>query len=98
MNQTINNLINQLKIYQPEKIILFGSFAYGQPNQNSDIDIAIIKKTKDSFHERQKKARLIIRSTVPVDIFVFTPEEFKKGKKNNLFVKEIAKTGKIIYG
>lgn len=97
MNQTINNLINQLKIYQPEKIILFGSYAHGQPNQNSDIDIAIIKNTKDSFHERQKKARLMIRSTVPVDIFVFTPEEFKKGKKNNLFVKEIAKMGKIIY-
>lgn len=97
MNQIINNIINQLKTYQPEKIILFGSYAYGQPNQNSDIDIAVIKSTKDSFHERQRKARLLIRTTVPIDIFVFTPEEFKKGSKSNLFVKEIAKMGKIIY-
>ena len=98
MNQTIDNIINQLKTYQPEKIILFGSYAYGHPNQNSDIDIAVIKSTKDSFHERQKKARLLIRTTVPIDIFVFTPEEFRRGKKSNLFVKEIATMGKVVYG
>lgn len=98
MNQTIQNIINQLKAYQPEKIILFGSYAYGKPTQDSDLDIAIIKKTTDSFHERQKETRMLLKTTIPVDIFVFTPEEFKKAKKNNLFVKEIAKMGRVIYG
>lgn len=98
MDQTIQSIINQLKTYQPDKIILFGSHVYGKPGQNSDLDIAVIKSTNDSFHERQKKARLLIESTVPIDIFVFTPEEFRKGKKNNLFVKEIAKMGRVIYG
>lgn len=98
MDQTIQNIINQLKAYQPEKIILFGSYAYGKSTQDSDIDIAIIKKTADSFHERQRKARMIIKTTVPIDLFVFTPEEFKKKQGNNLLVKEIARMGKVVYG
>ncbi len=98
MDEAVQSIINQLKTYQPEKIILFGSYVYGKPGQNSDLDIAVIKSTKDSFHERQRKTRLLIKSTIPIDIFVFTPEEFKKAKKNNLFVKEIAKMGRVIYG
>jgi len=35
--------------YTPEKIILFGSFAYGQPNADSDIDLLIIKATRQRF-------------------------------------------------
>lgn len=98
MDQTVQSIINQLKTYQPEKIILFGSYAYGKPTQNSDVDIAIIKKTTDSFHERQRKTRMMLKTTIPVDIFVFTPEEFQRGKKNNLLVKEIAEMGRVIYG
>lgn len=98
MDPIVRSVLNQLKAYQPEKIILFGSYAYGKPNRDSDVDIAIIKSTSDSFHERQKKVRLLMRTTTPVDVFVFTPEEFEKAAKNNLLVKEIATMGKVIYG
>lgn len=98
MSENVQLIIEQLKAYQPEKIILFGSHAYGKPGEDSDVDIAIIKKTNDSFHERQKKARLLLRTTTAVDIFVFTPEEFERAKESNLFVKEIAAKGQVVYG
>lgn len=98
MNPVVQNIIDQLKLYNPEKIILFGSYAYGQPNKNSDVDLIIIKKTNDPFLERQKNARLLLKTTTPVDVLVFTPEEFEKAKYTNLFIKEASEQGKVVYG
>lgn len=98
MNSVVQTIVNQLKSYKPERIILFGSYASGKSSPDSDVDIAIIKKTADSFHERQKETRMLLKTTTPVDIFVFTPEEFEKARQDNLFVQEIAKMGKVIYG
>lgn len=98
MHPNVLTIINQLRSYQPERIILFGSYAYGQPQEDSDVDLLVIKKTTDHFHERQKKARLLLKSTIPVDIFVFTPEEFEEAKQSNPFIKEAVEMGKIVYG
>ncbi len=98
MNSIVQDIVNQLKPYNPEKIILFGSYAYGAPNENSDVDLVIIKNTSEPFLERQKQARSLIRTTTSVDIFVFTPSEFEKAKSNNLLIKEVDKLGNIIYG
>lgn len=98
MHPTVQTIINQLKSYRPEKIILFGSYAYGQPEEDSDVDLLVIKKTRDHFHERQKKARILLKTTTPVDIFIFTPEEFEKAKQSNLLIKEAVEMGKTVYG
>lgn len=98
MNPIVKNIIDQLKPYNPEKIILFGSYAYGKPTENSDVDLVIIKNTTEPFLERQKHARSLLRTTTPVDIFVFTPSEFEKASSNNLLIMEVAKSGSIIYG
>ena len=47
--------------YKPEKIILFGSYAYGKPRKDSDIDLLIIKKTKARHIDRAVKIREIIK-------------------------------------
>jgi predicted nucleotidyltransferase len=49
-NKSINDLVSQIvdkiiREYQPKKIILFGSYAYGEPNEDSDIDLLIVKNT-----------------------------------------------------
>jgi len=98
MNPVVKNIINQLKPYNPEKIILFGSYAHGRPNQDSDIDLLVIKKTPLPFLERQKQVHLLLRTTTAVDVFVLTPEEFKKAEQDNLLIKEAVETGKIVYG
>lgn len=98
MNPVVSNIINQLKPYNPEKIILFGSYASGSPTEESDVDLLVIKKTSSSFLERQKQVHLLLKTAAAIDVFVLTPEEFKKAKQNNLFIKEAAENGKIVYG
>lgn len=68
--------------FKPEKVILFGSFAYGKPKADSDVDLAVIKKSRKDFYQRNAEARLIVSdSSLPMDIFVFTPEEFNQKKQ-----------------
>ena len=95
----VNKIINQIKkAYQPEKIIIFGSYAYGTPNESSDVDLAVIKETKENFVNRLKKMAKIIRSYLGADILVYTPNEWQEAlKRGDYFVEEIAKKGKIVY-
>lgn len=55
MHPTVKEIVDQLKSYKPEKIILFGSYVHGKPGEDSDVDLVIIKTTPDPFLERQKK-------------------------------------------
>ena len=94
----IKTIVSQIKQqYKPEKVILFGSRAYGKPDENSDLDFAIIKDTKKSYHERLIEVRRLVRTTTPIDFFVFTPSEARALKKNNPFVAEIFEKGKVLY-
>jgi len=67
--------------YEPEKIILFGSYAYGQPNADSDLDLLIIKKTSERFIDRWTTVRKIMsdpKRSIPFEPLVLTPQEVKE--------------------
>jgi len=65
--------------YAPQKIILFGSYAYGEPNEDSDLDLLVIMDTTLPPSERYAKLRQSLGPLeIPVDIFVLTPEEFEE--------------------
>ena len=98
MQKRLKALITNLKAYQPEKIILFGSSARGEEDEHSDIDLVIIKKTQDRFLQRLKKAALLIKEPIPVDLFVYTLEEFAQMLDDeNPFVQIVIKEGRVIY-
>src|SRR5688572_4849382 len=64
----------------PEKIVLFGSYAYGTPSRNSDVDLLVIMNTKASLKERSwAVSQLLLPRPFPVDILVKTPKEVKEG-------------------
>ena len=86
--------------YQPEKVVLFGSYAVGEPNEDSDLDFCIIKKTKiEPLERRREVRRLFVPYQYPMDIFVFTPDEFNKRKNVFGTLQHIVNTeGKVIYG
>lgn len=88
-----------VKKYKPEKIILFGSFAWGKPTRDSDVDLFIVKKTKRSFHDRQLfLRRSLFGSGVPLDLLIFTPREIKKRLNlGDFFVRDIINKGETIY-
>jgi len=103
----LNNLVNSLKPSDPYKIILFGSYASGNPSEHSDIDIMVIldnNHVSKTFEERLDKKITIrnlvleINRKVPLDILVYSREEFNIVKNyGNYFIDEIEKTGKVIY-
>lgn len=94
----LGTLVEQLKAYDPEQIILFGSAARGDTDEYSDLDIVVIKKTKEQFLERLKEVALLCNVPVPIDFFVYTPEEFALMKEqDNPFIERVASEGKVLY-
>ncbi len=87
--------------YPPEKIILFGSYAYGQPSPDSDIDLLIIKATGEDFFERLhmvRRATVGTHPSVPFDPIVLTPTELEdRLEAGDQFVREILDKGEVLY-
>ena len=87
--------------YPPQKIILFGSYAYGQPGPDSDIDLLIIKTTGDGFLERLCTVRRLTVGThpsVPFDPIVLTPTELEdRLEAGDQFLSEILDRGEVLY-
>lgn len=95
----INSITNQLiKKYKPQKIILFGSYAYGQPSENSDIDLLVVADTDENFHDRISRARRFLPKDRPIDLIVLTPSEYQKTKSSNPLISEIENKGRVVYG
>ena len=93
----IERIVSELK---PEKIILFGSYAYGNPTPDSDVDLLVIMKTRAREIDRYiAVSNLLYPRQFPVDILVKTPKEVETAsrKKGNFFMREILSKGKVIY-
>ncbi len=88
-----------VKEFQPEKIILFGSWAWGKPHKDSDVDFFIIKKTSLPTLKRIEAVdRLISRREFPMDFLVYTPEQVERRLTlGDFFVRDILKKGKVLY-
>lgn len=87
------------KKYKPEKIILYGSFAYGRPRKDSDVDLLIIKKTKKRRTERHLQVdRMLLDRVLPLDFLVYTPQEIERRLSlGDFFIRNIIQQGKILY-
>jgi uncharacterized protein len=84
---------------QPQKIILFGSYAYGTPTPDSDVDLLVIMKTTASQVERSLAVARLLRPRVfPVDILVRTPDEIERAlRSGDFFIQEILSRGHVLY-
>ena len=99
-------IIEALKPLNPDKIVLFGSYSYGEPSENSDIDIFLLKDVeKEEISSLQVEAgvnlfNLIKRYKIGFDVFVDSEARMLDRIKNikDQFYDKILKEGKIIYG
>lgn len=84
----------------PEKIILFGSYAEGNPNENSDLDILIIKETDMPRYKRNSEVKKYLRGLkIPIDVVVYSQKEIDEWKNvKTSFVNNVLEKGKILYG
>lgn len=93
----INSILEPLKKIEPDKVILFGSYAYGTPTKDSDIDLLVILDTPNNFHQRIQQIRPLLPKNQAIDLIVLTPTEYQQTKNVNPLVKEIDTKGKVIY-
>lgn len=87
--------------YRSEKIILFGSYAHGNPTENSDLDLLVV--VKSSNLPRYKRAREIRKhlwgvTDIPKDILVYTEEEIEEWQDvKEAFITRVVSEGRILY-
>lgn len=84
--------------FHPEKIILFGSYAYGEPNEDSDVDLLIVMPTRNMISQSARIRLAINQVLFPLDLIVRTPKELKwRIEEGDWFLREIVGKGKVLY-
>jgi len=83
----------------PEKIILFGSYASGIPTADSDVDLLVVLNSDLSYLERHAQVSgLVLDRKFPMDILVLTPSEIEKRMKaTNSIVRDAVEHGRVMY-
>jgi predicted nucleotidyltransferase len=99
-------IVQRLKPLNPQKIILFGSYAYGKPNEDSDVDLYVV--TKDEFIPKSWKEKSDIYlgvskrlrdlgEIIAIDLIVHTKGMHNKFKElDSMFSRKILKEGKVL--
>ena len=103
-----NEIIEKLRPLNPDKIILFGSYAYGSPNEESDIDLYVV--TQDDFIPQTYQEKMNIKlkvaktlrdlqKTIPIDVITHTRKMHTRFLQlNSSFSREIMQKGILLYG
>jgi len=100
-------IVDRLKTIHPYKIILFGSLAYGEPNEDSDIDLLVVTESEEFPKNFREKSDLYVETSrsidefykqVSIDLIVHTKAMYRKFiELGSLFSKEIVKKGIVLY-
>lgn len=103
MVKVIQTIVQKIvEVYHPEKVILYGSYSYGTPDESSDIDLLIIKETSERPIDRRVTIRKIAspyRKGFAFSPLVLTPTEYQERLKlGDSFFGEINSKGEILYG
>jgi predicted nucleotidyltransferase len=98
--ETLEIVVARIKeAINPQKIILFGSWARGEGSLHSDIDLLIIQESTLPRPQRYAQVRRLFWGMgVPMDILVYTPEEFARYQSvPGSFAHTVAHEGKVLY-
>lgn len=83
--------------FEPERIILFGSYAYGTPHVESDVDLLVIMPAHDVVNQAIR-IDLALEAPFSLDLIVRTPKHIERGlRDNDWFLREIVEKGKVLY-
>jgi uncharacterized protein len=95
----IRNVTRQIvQQFRPQKVILFGSYAYGQPTEDSDVDLLVVMDTDESPLHVAAKIAAAIEHPFPLDIVVRTSVEFASAvHRRGVFATEVATKGITLY-
>lgn len=102
IRKVVEQVVEQLKVvYHPERIVLFGSRAYGTFTPQSDVDLLIVKETNQPFHKRWAEVYRLVQPLVRgIDFspIVLTPREVAaRQHARDPFIEEIFAHGVTLY-
>jgi predicted nucleotidyltransferase len=84
--------------FSPQRVILFGSYAYGQPTPDSDVDLLVIMSIEGNAVAKTVEIQLKLRPSFPLELLVRTPEKVRERlEMGDGFMREILTKGKILY-
>lgn len=101
-NRQIEEITRRLVVeFAPERIILFGSHAWGHPDEHSDLDLLVVVPESDQPPPRRaaRAYRCLREIPVPLDILVKTREEVERTRQAPAsLIHEVLKRGRVLYG
>lgn len=99
-NGRARQLLEALKAYQPQRVILFGSRARGDARRFSDVDLVVIKDTPEKFRQRFLTVRELLGPLGDsYDVIVYTPREWQEMiAEGTPFVEEVLREGVVLHG
>lgn len=83
-----------LRAHRVEAAYLFGSWARGEADELSDIDVIVVAKSNRPFVERFRDYPDVIRAPTGIDLLIYTPEEFARERRCNRFVRQALREGR----
>ena len=102
MDTLKDEIVERLKPLDPEKIILFGPYAYGTPDEDSDIDLFLVKDINPSdareyrLAARKQRRDLIFKHEIGFDVLAAS-NNFLQSRDDYFYRVDILKNGKILY-
>jgi uncharacterized protein len=98
-DQVIRSLARQIaEKFHPQRIILFGSYAYGKPRPESDVDLLVVMKTSLREIDQALQIRRQFNILFGLDLLVYTPEHLSQRLAwGDTFLKEIIERGIVLY-
>jgi uncharacterized protein len=84
--------------FEPERIILFGSYAYGQPTEDSDVDLLVILPFEEMPVQKAIAIRQQARAPFPLDLMARTAEQVQQRlEMGDFFIRDIMEKGHVLY-
>ncbi len=84
--------------FQPDQVILFGSYAYGKPRPDSDVDLLVVMDTLLKNSEQAAQIACAIEYHFGLDLLVRTPQQLTERQKlGDFFIQEVIERGKVLY-
>ena len=95
INAFVDRIVRQ---FRPERIVLFGSYAWGAPTADSDVDLLVVLPFEGKTWRMASEIRRRARPTFPLDLLVRTPAEFRRRlAMRDMLMREIGDRGKVLY-
>jgi predicted nucleotidyltransferase len=84
--------------FRPERVLLFGSYANGEPTPDSDVDLMVVMPHKTKGYRVATEIRGRIHPPFPLDLIVRTPEQIRERLTlGDCFIRDITRHGKVLY-